>query len=202
MSKSRSDAISRGFNGVSSAYRGPRPKLPVCCYDDDDECKIDQKPRYSKPRKIINCALYLVVKSVDGPNFRVDELSCGESIVLKETIEWRPRDTTYVEIYSHILEKVVYFLDNHVRLKNSDDHQKLKDFHSNFFKQNQTHFLALMEAAAVLQIHSLFDLTSEAVVDMIRGKTEEEILRIMNLDDHFTYQQMAEIEKEHGWWAF
>ncbi|KAM1105669.1 hypothetical protein ACFX13_002671 [Malus domestica] len=54
-------------------------------------------------------------------------------------------------------------------------------------------------AAAYLNIKSLLDLTCQAVADMIKGKTPEEIRKTFNIKDEFTPEEEEEVRRENQW---
>nr|GEX94793.1 SKP1-like protein 1A [Tanacetum cinerariifolium] len=54
-------------------------------------------------------------------------------------------------------------------------------------------------AACGLQIRSLLDVTSEAVVDMIIGKTPEEIHKMFNMNQDLTFEEIVEVFEMEDW---
>ena len=55
------------------------------------------------------------------------------------------------------------------------------------------------QAADYLNIKSLLDLTSQTVVDMIKGKTPEEIRKTFNITNDFTLEEEEEVRRENAW---
>ncbi|PWA87566.1 S-phase kinase-associated protein 1 [Artemisia annua] len=55
------------------------------------------------------------------------------------------------------------------------------------------------KAACRLQIRSLLDVASEAVVDMIIGKTPEEINRMFNIKQDITFEEIVEVFETDNW---
>ncbi|WMV51648.1 hypothetical protein MTR67_045033 [Solanum verrucosum] len=54
-------------------------------------------------------------------------------------------------------------------------------------------------AANHLNIKSLIDLTCQTVADMIKGKTPEEIRKILNIKNDFTPEEEEEVKRENAW---
>ncbi|GJN21383.1 hypothetical protein PR202_gb08853 [Eleusine coracana subsp. coracana] len=54
-------------------------------------------------------------------------------------------------------------------------------------------------AANVLRIDKLLDLTCEAVADLIRGKTPEEIRSRFNIIDDYSEEEEEEVRRENSW---
>ncbi|PHT43410.1 E3 ubiquitin ligase complex SCF subunit sconC [Capsicum baccatum] len=59
--------------------------------------------------------------------------------------------------------------------------------------------LILYKAANYLNIKSLLDLTCQTVVDMIKGKTPEEIRKTFNIKNNFTPEEEEEVRRETAW---
>ncbi|PWA95857.1 SKP1-like 11 [Artemisia annua] len=126
----------------------------------------------------------------------VDELIDTESHVFKNWIKYDGTGALRLTFKANIVLKVIEFCKKHGKIRNSDDklaHENLKDFHSEFVKENHSILIDLLTAACDLQIRSLLDVTSETVVDMINGKTAEEIHRMFNLKEDFTFKEMEEV---------
>ncbi|GJT65870.1 SKP1-like protein 1B [Tanacetum coccineum] len=60
-------------------------------------------------------------------------------------------------------------------------------------------FLCSFQAACGLQIRSLIDVTSEALVDMIIGKTPEEIHKMFNMKQDLTLEDVVEVFEMDDW---
>ncbi|KAK8944452.1 SKP1-like protein 1B [Platanthera zijinensis] len=50
-----------------------------------------------------------------------------------------------------------------------------------------------------LNIKGLLDLTCQTVVDMIKGKTPEEIRKTINIKNDFTPEEEGEVRRENQW---
>ncbi|KAM3222137.1 SKP1-like protein 1B [Capsicum annuum] len=57
----------------------------------------------------------------------------------------------------------------------------------------------LPKAANYLNIKSLLDFTCQTVVDMIKGKTPEEIRKTFNIKNNFTPEEEEEVRRETAW---
>ncbi|OWM88532.1 hypothetical protein CDL15_Pgr002299 [Punica granatum] len=60
-------------------------------------------------------------------------------------------------------------------------------------------YASLNEAANYLNIKGLLDLTCQTVVDMIKGKTPEEIRKAFNIKNNFTPEEEEEVRRENQW---
>jgi S-phase kinase-associated protein 1 len=55
------------------------------------------------------------------------------------------------------------------------------------------------QAADYLEINGLLDLTCQAVADMIKGKTPEEIRETFDIENDFTPEEEAKVRRENQW---
>ncbi|GJS48838.1 SKP1-like protein 1B [Tanacetum coccineum] len=93
-------------------------------------------------------------------------------------------------------------LARHAETQNTNDkdaHEKLRNFNSEFLKENQSILIDLLRVSLRLQIKSLLDLTSEAVVDMINGKTAEEIHKMLNMKQDLNVEDMLMLLELDDW---
>lgn len=63
----------------------------------------------------------------------------------------------------------------------------------------QEQLYELINAANFLGIPQLLDVLSERLADMIRGKTVEEMRRVLNITSDFTPEEEEAMRREHGW---
>ena len=68
--------------------------------------------------------------------------------------------------------------------------------HAFFLSQSRFGFF---QAANFLNIKSLLDLTYDAVLDVIKGKTPQEIRKIFNIKNEFTPEEEEELRRENQW---
>jgi S-phase kinase-associated protein 1 len=57
----------------------------------------------------------------------------------------------------------------------------------------------ILVASNYLEVKLLYDMACQKVVDMIRGKTTEEIRQILDIENDFTPEQEAAIRQETAW---
>ncbi|PWA66834.1 SKP1-like 11 [Artemisia annua] len=79
-----------------------------------------------------------------------------------------------------------------------DAHEKLKDFNYDFLKENQSILIDLLRVSCI-GTASLLDLTSEAVFDIINGKTAEEIHKMFNMKQDFNAKDMEMLLELDDW---
>nr|XP_043627096.1 uncharacterized protein LOC122598568 [Erigeron canadensis] len=131
-----------------------------------------------------------------GRRIELEEKHTTESSLLRIFFKRYP-GVLPIKIETSILEKVLDFCERRGQIKKlyavHDENllqQELNHFDSNFRKQyqNQDDAIALVKAAARLDIKSLYDVLFEDVVDMIDKKTAQEIDNIFTIryngDDH------------------
>ena len=130
--------------------------------------------------------------SGDGKIFEVEEVMDFESQIVNKVMEDLGTHTTIPLplVSSNILEKAVQYCRHHVL---HAPHHVNNIWHSEFLQTRDDHeiFLKLVLAAHYLCIKNFLDLTCQAIADMIRGKTPEQIRQILNIqnEDDSTSQQ-------------
>ncbi|KAG6481203.1 hypothetical protein ZIOFF_057799 [Zingiber officinale] len=132
-------------------------------------------------------------------------------------------------VTSDILLQVIEYCEKHVdddattASNSSDDdsrlaEEELKSWDAEFVKVDQATLFDLilsmllvslgddestvmyeLLAANYLNIKGLLDLTCQTVVDMIKGKTPEEIRKTFNIKDDFTPEEEEEVRRENPW---
>ncbi|KAL1810983.1 hypothetical protein DCAR_0623082 [Daucus carota subsp. sativus] len=142
----------------------------------------------------------IVLKSSDNETFEVDEAVALESQTMKHMIEDDCANTTIPlpNVSSKILAKVIEYCKKHVESRSAAD-DELKSFDAEFIKVDQGTLFDLILAANYLNIKSLLDLTCQAVADMIKGKTPEEIRKTFNIKNDFTQEEEEEVRRENAW---
>jgi S-phase kinase-associated protein 1 len=74
------------------------------------------------------------------------------------------------------------------------------DWDEEFFCNIDSHMLyEILVTANYLEIKLLYDMACQKVVDMIRGRTTEEISQILDIQNYFTPEQEAAIRQETAW---
>jgi len=140
----------------------------------------------SSPRRII-------LKSIDGETFEVDETVALQMQTIKEPVEKDSADIflPVENVKGGILSKVIGYCRMHADDHATDD--QLESFDAQFVNVEQEVLFDLILAANYLDIKGLLDLTCRAVEEMIKGQNIEEIKRTFN---------MGELTPEEEAWAF
>uniref|UniRef100_A0A2P2MHR4 SKP1-like protein n=1 Tax=Rhizophora mucronata TaxID=61149 RepID=A0A2P2MHR4_RHIMU len=149
----------------------------------------------------------ITLKSSDGETFEVDEAVAMESQTIKHVIEedYTGDNVSLPNVTGNILSKVVEYLEKHVEAKKSDGRSfpsagnDLSSWDAEFVKVEQATLFDLILAANFLHIQSLLNLTCQAVADMIKGKTPEEIRNVFNIKTTFTPEEEEEVRRENQW---
>ncbi|CAN6555533.1 unnamed protein product [Malus baccata var. baccata] len=135
----------------------------------------------------------ITLQSSDGESFEVEEAVALESQTIGLVIENDCADNCIPlpNVTSKILAMVIEYCKRHVDAAKLDE----KIFEDDLESWDQ----AFVKAAAYLNIKSLLDLTCQAVADMIKGKTPEEIRKTFNIKDEFTPEEEEEVRRENQW---
>ncbi|KAM7258789.1 hypothetical protein ACFE04_014530 [Oxalis oulophora] len=148
----------------------------------------------------------IVLKSSDGETFEVDESVALESQTIKLLIEddCAGTEIPIPNVSSKILSKVIEYCKKHTETSKGKDSttyvdDELKSWDAVFVKVDQSTLLELILAANYLEVKSLLDLTCQAVADMIKDKTPEEIRKLFNITNDFTPEEEEEIRRENQW---
>ncbi|CAH1424227.1 unnamed protein product [Lactuca virosa] len=146
----------------------------------------------------------IVLKSSDGETFEVDEAVAVESQTIKHMIEDNCAGSSIPvpNVTSKILSKVIEYCKKHVDTPKTDDKtaaEDLRSFDTEFTNVDQGTLFDLILAANYLNIKNLLDLTCQAVADMMKGKTPEQIRELFNIKNDFTPEEEAEVRKENAW---
>ncbi|XP_060176210.1 SKP1-like protein 1A [Lycium barbarum] len=143
----------------------------------------------------------IVLKSADGETFEVEEAVAleSESIKLMFGDDCANTSIPLPNVTSKILAKVIEYCKRHVEAEDNEvSDEDLKSFDADFVKVDQSTLFDLILAANYLNIKSLLDLTCQAVADMIKGKTPEEIRKTFNVKS-FTPEEEEEVRRENAW---
>ncbi|CAI9275737.1 unnamed protein product [Lactuca saligna] len=146
----------------------------------------------------------IVLKSSDGETFEVDEAVAVESQTIKHMIEDDCADSCIPlpNVTSNILSRVIEYCKKHVETPNTDDKtaaEDLRSFDAEFVNVDQGILFDLILAANYLNIKNLLDLTCQAVADMMKGKTPEQIRVLFNIKNDFSPEEEAEVRRENAW---
>lgn len=58
---------------------------------------------------------------------------------------------------------------------------------------------SLFQAASYLNINGLIDLCCQAVADLIKGKSPDEMRMILNIKNDYTPEEEEEVHNENSW---
>ena len=137
----------------------------------------------------------ITLKSSDEEIFEIEEAVALESETIKHMVEDGCADNAIPlpNVTSSILAKVLEYCNKHVeegKDQDKDDGESpLKKWDADFIKVDQKELFDLIMAANYLNIKGLLDLTCQAVADMIKGKTPEEIRKHFNIKNDFTPEE-------------
>ncbi|KAG8719817.1 E3 ubiquitin ligase complex SCF subunit scon-3, partial [Ceratobasidium sp. 394] len=115
-----------------------------------------------------------------------------------------------LNVSSSVLKKVLEYCEYHRNdpqhsANNSNDDPprrrivEIGEWDQRFIQVDQAMLFEIIRAANYLDIKGLRDVGSETVVNMIKGKTPEEIRKLFNVVNDFTPEEEAHIKKENEW---
>ncbi|KAH7511855.1 SKP1-like protein 1A [Ziziphus jujuba] len=146
----------------------------------------------------------ITLKSSEGEAFEVEEAVAVQSETIKHMIEDDCVDNgiPLPNMSSKILAMVIEYCNKHKDVaanSNNGEDQDLKAWDTDFAKVDQATLVDLILSANYLNIKSLLDLTCQAVADMIKGKSPEEIRMTFNIKNDFTPEEEEAIRNENRW---
>ncbi|KAF6144598.1 hypothetical protein GIB67_006090 [Kingdonia uniflora] len=144
------------------------------------------------------------LKSSDGEAFEVEEAVAVQLKTIERLIEDDCANNAIPlpNVASNILAKVIEYCKKHVGSSEENKtvvDENLKTWDTEFMKTDQATLFDLTLAANYLEIKNLLDLTCQTVADMIKGKTPEEIRKLLNIKNDFTPEEEAELRRENQW---
>lgn len=98
-------------------------------------------------------------------------------------------------VKGNVLSKILEFSQKHAESSSED----LKIWEAEFMKVDQPMLYELLVGANYLEIPKLLDLAYQAVADMIKGKSVDEIRRMFNIKNDFMPEEEDAIRKENPW---
>ncbi|KAK9163612.1 hypothetical protein Syun_004514 [Stephania yunnanensis] len=147
----------------------------------------------------------ITLLSSDREQFIVDEVVAIQSETIKNLIEDTVVDEDGIPlpvVHSRILAQVTEYLKKHANYKPDNDAAKeeLKNWDVNFLSKldNKTLF-DLILAANYLDIKGLLDLTCQAVADLMKEMSVEEVRKLFNIENDFTPEEEEALRKENQW---
>ncbi|CAI9118547.1 OLC1v1020134C1 [Oldenlandia corymbosa var. corymbosa] len=154
----------------------------------------------SSPKKIIT------LRSSDGETFQIEESAACVSQTIKHMIEDDCADNVIPlpNVTGPTLARVVTYLNRHGRdpaagPSSKEEEEDLKSFDADFGNVDQAILYDLMLAGNYLSINGLIELVAQKVVDMIHGKSPEQIRQLFGIKNDFTPEVEAEVRRENAW---
>ncbi|MCL7052322.1 hypothetical protein MKW94_009891 [Papaver nudicaule] len=148
----------------------------------------------------------LLLSSYEGDVFEIEESSAMLSEVIKHMIEddCAGNGISLPNITTEVLEKVIVFLEKHGEIKERDETEKqeLIEWDKKFIKDlegNKKTLYELVLAADYLSARCLLDVACQAVADMIKVMSPEEIRKEFNIKNDFTPEEEEEARRENAW---
>ncbi|PWA64557.1 Skp1 domain-containing protein [Artemisia annua] len=147
----------------------------------------------------------IVLKSADNEMFEIDEIVALESQAIKNMIEDECADNVIPldNIDSKTLSKIIEYCKKHAESPKKDEKavEDLKSFDAEFAKVDMPLIQDILMAANFLNIDNLIGLMCRTIADRIKGKTPEEIRKILNINknDLLSPEQEAKAREENSW---
>ncbi|CAA0807730.1 SKP1-like protein 4 [Striga hermonthica] len=137
----------------------------------------------------------IVLKASDGETFEVEEEVALESRTIKHMIEDDCAGSVIPlpNVSSGVLAKVIEYCRRHVA---GDADGTLKDYKAEFVKADYEQLFQLILAANYLNIPGMLDITCQAVANMIKDKSPEEVRSIFNITNDLTPEEEEEIRND------
>ncbi|XP_074563356.1 SKP1-like protein 1B [Curcuma longa] len=150
----------------------------------------------------------IILLSSDGDEFEVDAAVAMVSQTIKLMVEDNCAEgrIPLPNVTSRILAKVIEYCQKHVNdhAVSSGDVAKpaIKELISwdiEFLRIDMGTLFNLILAANYLHVQGLLDLTCQAVANMMKGKTTEELRNTFNIKNDFTPEEEEEVRREFKW---
>ncbi len=145
--------------------------------------------------------------SQDGQRFVVSKGAAYLSETVKNLLE-DTGDAAVVplpNVRGAVLSKVNEYCKFHVDATATTDGKKavseedVAGWDKDYVKVDKETLFDLILAANYLNIPGLLDLTCQAVADMIKGKSPEEIRKELNIENDFSPAEEEEVRRENQW---
>uniref|UniRef100_A0A803LSU8 SKP1-like protein n=1 Tax=Chenopodium quinoa TaxID=63459 RepID=A0A803LSU8_CHEQI len=124
-----------------------------------------------------------ILRTSEKEFFKIDENAARLSQTLKFMIEDLGDSNNLIpvpNVNSKILSKVIEYCNKHVVADNPESktaEDEIKQWDKDFLKVDQETLFELILAANYLNIKGLLDLTCQAIADIIKSKSPEEVRR-------------------------
>jgi len=155
----------------------------------------------------------ITLRSSDNVEFEVEAAVAMESQTIRRMIEDNCADNSIPipNINSKLLSIVIEYCTKHVHTTKLEDAaapapantaisgEDLKKWDAELVKIDHATLIDLIEAANFLEIKGLLDLTCQAMADMIKGKSPEEIRKTFNIMNDLSPEEEEEIIWDIQW---
>lgn len=138
--------------------------------------------------------------SSDGVKFCVPLDAATQSVMIRDMIDDMAAedigDLPLPNVDAASLSSVVKYAVKH----HNDKHADLRGWDAEYVGSMSTSELFnVVLAANYLNIPPLLDLTCQAIADLIRGKTADEIRQILGIINDMTVEEEEEVKRENQW---
>ncbi|KAH7663334.1 S-phase kinase-associated protein 1 [Dioscorea alata] len=148
-----------------------------------------------------------MLKSSDGELFEVEEAVVIQFQTIKRKIQddCAKNEIALDNVTSNILSKVIKYCKKHIEftlndtIKNETLTKDLKSWDEDFINVDRMIVFELLQAASYLNINGLIDLCCQAVAEMMKGKSPDEMRMILNIKNDYTPEEEEEVRKEISW---
>ena len=138
--------------------------------------------------------------TADGTTFEIDEEIARKSLMISDLLDEVGADDPIPipNVDSTIMKLILKFAEYH-----SFTHtiEEFDTFDRNFFEdiRSCSQLLEIVSAANFLNIPELLDKSTDAVADLLRGKTPESIREILGVTGEYSEKEKAEVMRENSW---
>jgi len=138
--------------------------------------------------------------TADGTTFEIDEEIARKSLMISDLLDEVGADDPIPipNVDSAIMKLIIRYCEYH-----SFTHtiEEFDTFDRDFFEdiRSCTQLLEIVSAANFLNIPELLDKSTDAVADLLRGKTPENIREILGVSGEYTEEEKAEVMRENKW---
>ncbi|KAI5672294.1 hypothetical protein M9H77_12658 [Catharanthus roseus] len=145
----------------------------------------------------------VVLQSINGKTFEVDEALAKQSVMIEHLIKDRLTKTGHVvipNVSGNILAKIVEYCNCVVTQPPSDENDiELKAFVLDLVNNDEQTLFGLLVAADYLDIKGLLYISCEDVLDMIKRKDLLHICRIFNVKPKFSPKEVEMMQSTNLW---
>lgn len=146
--------------------------------------------------------------SNDAHKFEVEDDVACMSLTVKNILEDSGAEEDIVpltNVSGTVLSKVIEYCRYHLEAKKIVDEKPAKtdedieEWEAEFIKVDQIMLFDIITAANYMNIGGLLDLGVKTLSQMIKGKTPDEVRKILNIHEAFTKEEEEEIRASNLW---